>query len=438
VSDPSPVVVWFRRDLRLDDHPALTTAVATGRPVIPLVVLDPALLSGSTMGGRRRARFEAAVVALDRDLREIGGRLIVRSGDPQVVLPALAAETGVREVIATRDVTPYALHRDRAVRDALSADALLRLLPGQLIVDPEAMGETRVFTPFHRRWAAVPHPEPLPAPARVSVPRGVSSEPLPTAGARGGPEALAALRAFAVDRAADYETLRNHLDVDGTSGFSADLHLGTLSARRTAADVPSTAFVRQLAWRDWAHHLLWFHRDIGGQRSYGAEAEIAWRRDPDAVAAWREGRTGYPLVDAGMRQLAATGMMHNRARMVAASFLVKHLLVDWRVGEAHFLRHLEDGDVANNLLGWRWTAGAGPDAAPFFRILNPVLQGQRFDPRGSWVRRWVPEVAGLPDTFVHRPWEATGGPPPGYPPPIVDHAFARARALAAFHDRPRP
>ncbi|MEO8470255.1 MAG: deoxyribodipyrimidine photo-lyase [Chloroflexota bacterium] len=428
--DPAPIVVWFRRDLRLDDHPALAAAVATGRPIVPLVVLDPGLLSSSTLGARRRSRHAAAVVALDRDLRAIGGRLIVQRGTPRTVLPRIVSEVGATEILATRDFTPYAVARDQG----LMRDLPLQLLPGCLIVEPEATGQVRVFAAFHRRWAALPRPSLIAAPSRVRVLAGVESETLPDAVPRGGPEARFRLEAFARDRAADYADARNRLDMDGTSGLSADLHFGTLSVRRAMATVSNEAFRRQLAWRDWSHHLLWFASD-GAVPSQGGE--VTWRDDPKGIDAWIAGETGIPTVDAAMRELATTGTMHNRARMIVASFLTKDLLVDWRVGEAHFLRTLEDADIANNRLGWRWSAGVGADAAPFFRVMNPSLQGERFDPHGTWVRRWIPELAEVPDRFVHRPWDAPYGPPRTYPQPIVDHVAARSRALEAFRDRSR-
>ncbi len=430
--DTAPVVLWFRRDLRLDDHPALDAAIATGRPIVPLVILDPGLLSSPTMGARRRSRHAAAVVALDRDLQGIGGRLIVRRGAPQAVLPRIVNEVGATEILATRDFTPYAVARDRSVM----RDLRLRLLPGSLIVEPEATGEVRVFAAFHRRWAALPRPLPIAAPHRIQVPAGITSEPFPEATPWGGPEARSRLETFAQDRATDYADARNRLDVDGTSGLSADLHFGTLSASRAGATVSNEAFRRQLAWRDWAHHQLWFASDGAASGQRNVPGEVAWRDDPKGIDAWMAGQTGIPTVDAGMRELAATGRMHNRARMIVASFLAKDLLVDWRVGEEHFLRELEDADVANNRLGWRWSAGVGADAAPFFRVMNPSLQGERFDPHGIWVRRWIPELAAIPDRFVHRPWDAPGGHPRAYPRPIVDHAAARSRALEAFRERP--
>ncbi|HEX8025524.1 MAG TPA: FAD-binding domain-containing protein, partial [Candidatus Limnocylindrales bacterium] len=332
----------------------------------------------------------------------------------------------------TRDHTPRARARDAAV----ATQVRLRLTSGQLIVEPEALGQMRVFTPFHRRWVAQVarasdrvSTSGSPTPPRMDVPPDLASEPIPDRPSRGGPEARARLLAFAAGPADRYSADRDRLDLLGTSRLSADLHFGTLSPLTALATVESEAFRRQLAWRDWAAHLLWFDPDAIGD-------ELPWRDDPDGLRAWQEGRTGYPTVDAAMRQLATEGWIANRARMIVASFLTKDLLIDWRAGAAHFLRQLVDADVANNRLGWRWTAGVGPDAAPYVRVLNPVLQGQRFDPDGRWVRRWVPEVAGLPDALVHQPW-AADQPPRGYPRPIVDHRAARERALAAFAARAR-
>lgn len=424
------IVVWFRRDLRLDDNPALARAVELGRPIVPLVVLDPRLHEGRS-AKRRVERFDSAVVALDRDLREIGGRLIVRTGDPADVVPRVAREAGAQEVVAARDLTPYARRRDAAVDAALDGVARLRLLPGEVVVEPETTGEARVFAAFYRRWQALAHRAPVAAPRSITVPEDVASEPLPDAEPIGGPEALELLEAFQREGASGYAENRNRLDIDGTSHISADLHLGTLSPLRAAA-TNSDAFVRQIAWRDWAHHLLWFADPADEAARTG---EPAWLADDADLEAWRNGLTGYPAVDAAMRQLNATRWMHNRARLIVASFLTKDLLIDWRAGEAHFIETLVDGDVANNRLGWRWTSGVGHDAAPFVRILNPVLQGQRFDPQGEWVRQWVPELKHVATEFVHNPWLAPS-PPRGYPKPIVDHATARQRALAAFAARP--
>jgi deoxyribodipyrimidine photo-lyase len=427
-----PIVVWFRRDLRLGDHPALKAAIDTGKPIIPLFVWDPRLLDPNRTGSRRVNRLEQAVAALDRDLHAVGGRLVIRRGPPVDVVPGIAREAGAAVVHASRDYTPYAVSRDERVGAALD----LRLHPGTLVVEPEAIGDRRIFTPFHRRWLAETFPEPLAAPQRVDVPAGLTGEPVPSVSPDGEREARARLARFA-GMAGAYAATRDRIDLDGTSRLGADLHLGTLSPNQVLAEVGDDAFRRQLAWRDWASHVLWF-RPAARREAWREDGRgLDWLRDELGFDAWRDGRTGYPVVDAAMRQLRAEGWMHGRARMIVASFLTKDLLIDWRLGEAEFLRELVDGDVANNSLGWQWTAGVGTDAAPFFRVFNPVRQGERFDPAGTWVRRWVPEIADLPDRFVHHPWDHPGGAPRGYPPPIVDHARARARALAWFRDRPR-
>ena len=464
-------IAWFRRDLRLHDNPALAAALGAAAPVgqvVPLFVRDPAILASGRVGRHRAGRLDAAIAALDLELRARGGRLVVRTGRPAEVLPALARETGAQEVHASRDCTPYARRRDGAVAAALGPGVLLRLHAGTLLVEPEALGERRVFTPFHRAWLEVlgswPGFGPLRAPERIAVPASVASEPIPSIAPRGEAAALDSLAAFA-GRADRYARERDALDGGVGSGLSADLHLGTISPRRVLEAVSEPSFVRQLAWRDWAAHRAWFapeslgraeprgqfpvRGDVparAGEPAWGSvlaevresthDREPAWGHEPALLAAWVEGRTGYPAVDAAMRQLAETGWISNRARMIAASFLVKDLLLDWRLGLDWFERTLVDADVASNALNWRWVAGVGPDASPWFRIMNPVLQGERFDPHGAWVRRWVPELRDVPDAFAHRPWDAPAGAPRGYPSRIVDHAQARARALAAGRVRP--
>ncbi len=440
-------IAWFRRDLRLDDNQALASALAAATPagqVVPLFVRDPAILASWRVGRHRAERLDAAVAALDLELRARGGRLVVRTGRPDDVLPALARETGAREVHASRDCTPYARRRDRAVAAALGPGVPLCLHAGTLLVEPEAIGERRIFAPFHRAWLEALGSSallgPVRAPGRVVVPASVSSEPIPAVAPRGEAAALDTMAAFA-ERADRYARERDALDGRTGSRLSADLHLGTISPRRVLEAVSEPSFVRQLAWRDWAAHRAWFDPASLGRTdpiraddlAGGDPGDLpAQTRDPALPAAWAEGRTGYPAVDAAMRQLAETGWISNRARMIAASFLVKDLLLDWRLGLDWFERALVDADVASNALNWRWVAGVGPDASPWFRIMNPVLQGERFDPHGLWVRRWVPELRNVPDAFVHRPWDAPAGPPRGYSPRIVDHAQARARALAAF------
>jgi deoxyribodipyrimidine photo-lyase len=457
-------LAWFRRDLRLHDNPALTAALRAAARVVPVFVLDPRLLEGPRSSANRTWFLLGSLRALAGDLEALGAPLVVRSGRPEEVIPALAAEVGASAVLAARDVSPFARRRDRAVAAALAADGrALHLEPGLLVVEPEAVRTAdgrpfTVFTPFSRRWAAAPRRLLLGPPTAIpSIPRGglviealpVAPPPtadvllLPAPGESAARDRLAAWTASAA--LAAYADGRNRLDTDGTSRLSADLKLGTLSplevvlAAEGAGD-GRRAFVAELCWREFYLHVLWhFPHVVRGAHRPAGDA-IPWAEDPAGLAAWREGRTGYPVVDAAMRQLAASGWMHNRARMIAASFLAKDLLVDWRRGEEHFMKHLVDGDVAANNGGWQWTAGTGTDAAPWFRVFNPVSQGRRFDPDGAYVRRWVPELARVSDAHVHEPWtmpaerQAAAGCVIGrdYPAPIVDHPFARQRALAAF------
>jgi len=460
----SAALAWFRRDLRLHDHPALSAAIAAAGRVVPVFVLDPRLLDGPRSSANRTWLLLGTLRALADDLAALGAPLVVRTGRPEEVVPALAVEAGAGDVFATRDVSPFARARDRAVGEALAATGRrLHLRRGLLVVEPEEVHTDdgrplTAFTPFSRRWAAAPRRAPLPAPSAIpSLPGGalasdpLPADPLPTARrallpAPGEAAARDRLAAWVASTALPaYADGRNRLDADGTSRLSADLKLGTLSPLEVllAAEGPGEGrrvFVSELCWREFYLHVLWHFPHVVRGAFRPAYDAVPWVDDPAGLAAWRDGRTGYPVVDAAMRQLAASGWMHNRARMIAASFLAKDLLIDWRRGEDHFMRHLVDGDVASNNGGWQWTAGTGTDAAPYFRVFNPVSQGRRFDPEGAYVRRWVPELARVPDAHIHEPWTM----PPAvqdasgcvigrdYPAPIVDHAFARDRALAAY------
>lgn len=460
------VIVWFRRDLRVIDHPALSAAVASATALVPLFVLDERLLEAPAGSPARTWFLQRSLGELDAALRSRGSGLLVRMGRAEEVVPEMARSVGASVVLATRDVTPFSHRRDQRVAAALERDGgSLLLQPGLLLAEPEAMLTSTgkpygVYTPFWRALQRAPRRDLLPAPDRIDSPSSLLESPAqdlaamarpapPQAGLPEPGEAAAQerLRHWVSDGLRAYGDGRNDLDGEATSHLGPDLHLGLLSplqVETAALEVgdAATPFVRQIAWREFYQHLL-FHRRSAPDRVSDSPFMAIFRSesdDPEAVAAWREGRTGVPVVDAGMRQLAATSWLSNRARLVVASFLTRHLLMDYRIGERHFMRHLIDGDIANNLGGWQWTAGVGSDPQPWFRIFNPVLQGQRFDPEGEWVRRWVPELAGVPARYIHAPWEmpaaaaAAAGVRLGesYPPPIVDLQAGRERALAAF------
>lgn len=453
-------LVWFRRDLRLDDNPAWARATAEHGRVVAMFVVDPILFDAAS--SRRVARLLGDVAALDRRLADSGGRLLVRTGDPTVLVPREAQRLGASAVHANADVTPYSTSRDATVAAGL-ASASIGWRPewGTLVHEPgrirTANGTlSQVFTPFHRTWDRTPWtPWPGPGDAVVADDPGDARPAAPgpyplvhddegDAALAGELGALARLEAAAA-RADDYAAERDLPAIVGTSGLSVDLRFGTVSPRVAAQVIGQgsegrAALVRQLAWRDWYAHLLVERPDLVHAPMRAQYAHIEWRDDDVSFDAWRAGRTGYPFVDAGLRQLLATGWMHNRVRMVVASFLVKNLLIDWRRGERWFRHVLLDADVAQNVGNWQWVAGTGPDASPYNRVFNPVLQGQRFDADGSYIRRWVPELAGLAAPAVHTPWEAgpldlaAAGVELGvdYPMPIIDLVESRARVLAAY------
>jgi deoxyribodipyrimidine photo-lyase len=441
-----PVVFWFRRDLRLADHPALVEAAAAG-PVVPVFVLDPVLQRPS--GANRLAFLAGSLGALDQSL---GGRLVVRSGRPEDVLLAVAQEAGAGAVFATDDFGPYGRQRDQRVGSVLSAAGIaVHFRHSAYAVAPGTVrtGDGRgyrVFSPFRRAWEATGWPQPIPA---VTGPwwdgelasEGPPSSPavdaqLPVPGEEAGWERAEAFLAGPVEA---YHDQRNQPGIDGTSRLSPYLKWGALHPRQLLARLgpgrgPAT-FRSELAWREFYADVLFSRPDSARQTLDQRMAGL--RRDSGRTAdarfrAWTEGRTGFPLVDAGMRQLVGEGWVHNRVRLVVASFLVKDLHLDWRRGARFFMDHLVDGDVASNQHGWQWVAGTGTDSAPFVRIFNPVTQSQRFDPDGSYLRRWLPELRELADDHLHAPWTAPGGPPSGYPAPIVDHAEQRREALARY------
>ena len=435
-------IVWFRRDLRLTANPAWSAATRRHEGVIALFVVDPALWD--RVSDRRVRLLAGHLRSLDSGLRSLGGALRVERGDPATVVPAVVAASGASDVTANADVSPYAMRRDRAVADLVDLD----LHHGSLIHPPgsilTAAGDRyRVFTPFSRTWFEAPVPRPLePGPADIAgATNGAIPETGPPPMEPGEAAAAARLEAFDPLR---YSAERDRPDLDSTSHLSVDLKFGVLSPVTVHDHVgrkseSARQFVRQLAWRDFHAHLLDERPDLVDHAMRPDYDSITWRDDDEGFEAWARGRTGFPFVDAGMRQLLAEGWMHNRVRMVAASFLVKDLLVDWRRGERWFRRRLLDADVSQNVGNWQWVAGTGADAAPYFRIFNPVSQSRRFDPAGEYIRRWVPELRDVATDHIHEPWKA--GPleratwqTQDYPLPIVDHAEARIRTLAAYTD----
>lgn len=473
-----PLIVWFRQDLRLADNPALTAAVDSGAPIVPVYVLDDATPGRWAPGGASRWWLHHSLTALKRDLVACGADLLLRRGPTLEVLTALAEETGARAIHFSRCYEPHAAKLETDLSEALGRMGVAcRRFGGGLLFEPEAMvGQAgkayRVFTPFWKACLGMPEPKaPLPAPKAImpaaSWPAGddlADWRLLPTAPdwSTGIAETWTPGEAAAHDRlhrfldgtVAAYREDRDRPDRPATSGLSPHLHFGEIGPRQvwhiaraaaagnTAFGVASGvyAFLREVGWREFSYHLL--HRSPGlpSEPFRPDFAAFPWRNDTAALKAWQRGLTGYPIVDAGMRQLWHTGWMHNRVRMVVASFLVKHLLIPWQEGEAWFWDTLVDADLANNAASWQWVAGSGADAAPYFRIFNPMLQGEKFDPDGAYVGRWVPELAELPARVIHQPWTASkdvlenAGVRLGdtYPMPIVDHKAARARALAAF------
>lgn len=453
------VLLWFRRDLRIQDNQALRHALAQAEQqdtwLLPVFVLDPRLIKPA--GAARLGYLAACLQDLHAGLREIGAPgLHVLTSQPERALAELATNTGADDLVHAHDFGPYGQQRDRQVGQAMARigrnvhmyDLPYLHRPGAVTKNDRSL--YRVFTPFYKRWAALAAPAVAPTPttwAPASTPiapgglelvkpwlAGLPTQAAESAGSRAAHDRLTE---FLAEEVQHYGEQRDRPDLNRTSRLSAALKYGTLHPRTVLAAAQampgSEPFIRQLAWRDFYAQVL-FDRPDSAHENYVAKFDaLQWASGPQAddwFAAWALGRTGYPLVDAGMRQLQQTGWMHNRVRMVVASFLTKDLHIAWQRGARHFMAHLVDGDLASNAHGWQWAAGTGTDASPYYRIFNPVSQGEKYDPSGHYVRRWIPELRHLPDAAAHQPWAHEHGYRHGYPRRIVDHAQERAVALA--------
>jgi deoxyribodipyrimidine photo-lyase len=470
-------LVWFRLDLRLADNLALQAAINHGGAVVPVFIHAPAEEAPWQPGGASRWWLHQSLASLNLDLRAVGSRLILRRGPSLETLRALVKETGATAVFWNRRYEPAAIARDAKVRESLRNDGLaVESSNGALLHEPWTIRNQsgkpfQVFTPFWKHCLKQADPDkPLPAPKILATPtqwpkslkleelelepkinwaKGIRAVWQP--GEAGGD---ANLSRFLAQSFEDYSEKRDRPDVVGTSRLSPHLHFGELSPRQiwhglarmaskrglSASQWRGSQFLAEIGWREFAHHLLFHFPNTPSEPLRVDFSDFPWRKDEAWLRAWQTGRTGFPIVDAGMRELWATGWMHNRVRMIVASFLVKDLLLSWREGARWFWDTLVDADLAQNTLGWQWTAGCGADAAPYFRVFNPTSQGEKFDPQGDYVRRWCPELSMLPDQWLHRPWEASpeilskAGVVLGrnYPEPIVSHAIAREVALEAY------
>jgi deoxyribodipyrimidine photo-lyase len=470
-------IVWLRRDLRLADNAALYHAVRLKVPIIPVYLHAPESEAPWQPGSAARYWLHRSLAALQEELRARSSRLILRRGEPETVLEQLVSECRAAHLYWNRLYEPSMLRLDARVQARLRhAGVSLRSFPGHLLNEPDTVMTRqgtpfKVFTPYWRESQRRRVPgSTLPAPRQIAAPaRWPASDKLEalallpainwhggmdetwTPGCRG---ARSALRAFTRGPVQAYNRYRDYPAAGGVSRLSPHLHFGEISPGQVVTGIiegdrgrgllsmsrASEAFLRQLYWRDFAHYLLYHYPRTATQPMQEKFRRFPWRKNRRLYAAWCHGRTGYPIVDAGMRELWHTGWMHNRVRMITASFLVKDLMIHWRDGARWFWDTLVDADLANNTLGWQWTAGCGADAAPFFRVFNPVTQGEKFDPDGAYVRHWVPELAGLAKRFIHKPWqaplqelEAAGlRLERDYPAPVVDHAAARLAALEAY------
>lgn len=467
-------IFWIRNDLRLSDQPALTAAAEAGRQVVPVFLWSPDEEGDWPPGAARKWWLHHSLTAFAESLRERDTRLVVRRGPVEAALQKLIEETGASRVSFNAHFEPAVRERDRRVKKSLEAGGVaVKTFNASLLHHPEEVktgsgGPYKVFTPFWKALQAkVTIEEPRPTASLLPFKKKLASlsidelELLPSiqwdagfydAWSPGEKSAHGRLGAFLQNGLADYDEMRNRPDVDGTSRFSPYLHHGEISPRTIfhavknyVAKHPEAAeggekFLAEIGWREFGHHILYHFPHTPHQPLADKFQKMPWRSDKEQLRAWQRGQTGYPIVDAGMRQLWATGWMHNRVRMIVGSFLTKHMLHSWSDGADWFWDTLVDADLASNTLGWQWIGGCGADAAPYFRIFNPMTQGEKFDPNGNYIRTWVPEIAGLPDKYLNEPWEAPEEVRnkanvvlgKSYPKPLVDHGEARERALSAL------
>ncbi|MGQ0673919.1 MAG: cryptochrome/photolyase family protein [Hyphomicrobium sp.] len=472
----APIIVWLRNDLRLADHPALHAAVASGAPMLPVYILDDAADGAWPRGAASRWWLHGSLTALGADIEKLGAKLILRRGETFAHLAAIAAECGARTVHCSRGYEPRQIALETSLKAALASKGIeLKRFAGRLLREPEDIrtkdgNPYKVYTPYWKALSSGWSPaQPLPRPRAIQPPlTPTASDSLSSWGLLpkkpdwaggmraawkpGEAGAAARLASFLKAAVADYAETRNRPDMPGTSRLSPHLHFGEISPRRcwhaavtAAADNPAhdkgtETFLKELVWREFSTNLLVHWPDLPEVPFRPEFAAFPWAKDTKRLALWQKGLTGYPIVDAGMRELWETGWMHNRVRMIVASFLIKDLLIPWQQGEAWFWDTLVDADLANNAASWQWVAGSGADAAPYFRIFNPITQGEKFDPEGAYVRRFVPELKRLASEHIHAPWLAPASAlskagivlGKTYPLPIVDHAVARERALEGY------
>lgn len=476
MSDPSPVIVWFRRDLRVADNPALSHAAATGRPVLPLFILDDSPAPWA-MGSAVRWWLDGSLRCLQAKLAKLGAPLVLRRGTSAEIIDDLIAATGAETVLWNRCYEPDAIDRDTKIKAALKAGGVTvesfnaSLLHEPWTIETKTGGFYKVYTRFWHacRDKGAP-PPPLEAPSSlVPMTHPLASDDLddwaltPTSpdwagGLRsrwtpGEDGALKRLQAFLDGPLDIYKASRDFPAIDATSNLSPYLHAGDIGPRQIWAITVAKhdwgdaveKFLKEVVWREFAYHVFYYLPTLAETPMHDKFVAFPWRDDDAGLRDWQRGQTGYPMVDAGMRELWQTGHMHNRVRMIVGSFLVKHLMLPWQAGEAWFWDTLVDADLAVNAFSWQWVAGCGADAAPYFRVFNPITQGEKFDPDGAYIRKYVPELAKLPNKYLCRPWEAPddvlreAGVELGktYPPPIVNHKGARERALEAFKSLPK-